>query len=101
MILHEEQPFNAESGLAALAEPLTATNTFYVRGHGDVPDIDPPPGQEPASLDRRSRCRSGFAYREGLEGHRGRTARPGHPNPGAVRWRRRRHRGHPSPVTPR
>jgi sulfite oxidase len=41
MIVHEEQPFNAESGLAALAEPLTATNVFYVRGHGDVPDIDP------------------------------------------------------------
>src|SRR3954468_12827802 len=41
MIVHEEEPFNAESGLAALAEPLTATNAFYVRGHGDVPDIDP------------------------------------------------------------
>jgi sulfite oxidase len=41
MIVHEEQPFNAESGLAALAEPVTATNAFYVRSHGDVPDIDP------------------------------------------------------------
>lgn len=41
MIVHEEQPFNAESGLAALADTLTATNAFYVRGHGDVPDIDP------------------------------------------------------------
>ena len=41
MIVHEEQPFNAESGLGALAEPLTATDAFYVRGHGDVPDIDP------------------------------------------------------------
>ena len=41
MIVHEEQPFNAERGLAALAEPLTATNAFYVRGHGDVPGIDP------------------------------------------------------------
>ena len=40
MIVHEEQPFNAESGLAALAETLTATDSFYVRGHGDVPDID-------------------------------------------------------------
>ena len=36
MIVHDEQPFNAERGLAALAEPLTATNAFYVRGHGDV-----------------------------------------------------------------
>src|SRR3954454_4661007 len=41
MIVHEEQPFNAERGLAASAETLTATNAFYVRGHGDVPDIDP------------------------------------------------------------
>ena len=41
MIVHEEEPFNAETGLAALAEPLTATNAFYVRSHGDVPDIDP------------------------------------------------------------
>jgi sulfite oxidase len=41
MIVHEEQPFNAESGRAALAETLTATDAFYVRAHGDVPDIDP------------------------------------------------------------
>ncbi len=41
MVVHEEQPFNAESGLAALADALTDTNAFYVRGHGDVPDIDP------------------------------------------------------------
>jgi sulfite oxidase len=41
MIVHEEQPFNAESRLAALAEPLTPTDAFYVRSHGDVPDIDP------------------------------------------------------------
>ena len=41
MIVHEEQPYNAESGPAALAETLTATDAFYVRSHGDVPDIDP------------------------------------------------------------
>jgi sulfite oxidase len=42
LIVHEEEPFNAETGLAALAEgPLTATDAFYVRGHGAVPDIDP------------------------------------------------------------
>jgi sulfite oxidase len=41
MIVHEEQPFNAETGLAALAETLTATDAFYVRGHGAVPEIDP------------------------------------------------------------
>jgi sulfite oxidase len=42
MVVHELEPFNAETGLAALAEgPLTATDAFYVRGHGPVPDIDP------------------------------------------------------------
>jgi sulfite oxidase len=42
LIVHEEEPFNAESGLAALAEgPLTATDAFYVRGHGAVPEVDP------------------------------------------------------------
>ena len=34
MIVHEEQPFNAESALAALTESLTATDAFYVRGPG-------------------------------------------------------------------
>jgi sulfite oxidase len=42
VIVHEQEPFNAETGPAALAEgPLTATDAFYVRGHGAVPDIDP------------------------------------------------------------
>src|SRR5450755_510374 len=42
MIVHEEEPFNAETGLAALAEsPVTAMDAFYVRGHGAVPEIDP------------------------------------------------------------
>src|ERR687887_2130112 len=42
LIVHEHDPFNAETGLAALAEgPLTATDAFYVRGHGPVPEIDP------------------------------------------------------------
>jgi sulfite oxidase len=42
LIVHEEEPFNVETGRAALAEaPVTATNAFYVRGHGAVPDIDP------------------------------------------------------------
>ncbi len=41
MIVHEEEPFNAETGPAALAEcPLTATDAFYVRGHAAVPEID-------------------------------------------------------------
>jgi sulfite oxidase len=42
LIVHEEEPFNAETGRAALAAgPLTATDEFYVRGHGEVPEIDP------------------------------------------------------------
>ena len=41
MIVHEREPFNAETGLAALAEqPLTATDAFYVRGHGPLPRPD-------------------------------------------------------------
>jgi hypothetical protein len=37
LIVHEDEPFNAETGLAALAEgSLTATDAFYVRGHGAV-----------------------------------------------------------------
>jgi hypothetical protein len=37
-----EEPFNAETGPAALAEgSLTATDAFYVRGHGAVPKVDP------------------------------------------------------------
>jgi sulfite oxidase len=41
LIVHEDEPFNAETGLAALDEgPLTATDAFYVRGHGPVPEID-------------------------------------------------------------
>src|SRR5205807_2161265 len=42
MVVHEDEPFNAETGLAALAEgPVTATDAFYVRGHAAVPEIDP------------------------------------------------------------
>ena len=41
LVVHGEEPFNAETGLAALAEgPLTATDAFYARGHGAVPEID-------------------------------------------------------------
>jgi sulfite oxidase len=42
LIVHEHEPFNAETGLAALGEgPLTATDAFYVRDHGPVPKLDP------------------------------------------------------------
>ena len=41
LLVHEEEPFNAETGRAALAEgSLTATDAFYVRGHGAVPELD-------------------------------------------------------------
>jgi sulfite oxidase len=41
LIVHQQEPFNAETCRAALAEsPLTATDAFYVRGHGPVPDIE-------------------------------------------------------------
>jgi sulfite oxidase len=42
LIVHEHEPFNAETPRAALAAgPLTATDAFYVRDHGPVPEIDP------------------------------------------------------------
>ncbi len=41
MIVHEDEPFNAESALGALSDPVTSTDGFYVRSHGDVPRIDP------------------------------------------------------------
>jgi sulfite oxidase len=45
LIVHEQEPFNAETGLAALVESqVTATDAFYVRGHGAVPETTPPRG---------------------------------------------------------
>ncbi|MBV8949122.1 MAG: sulfite oxidase [Solirubrobacterales bacterium] len=42
VVVHEVEPFNAETGPAALAEgPVTATDAFYVRSHAAVPEIDP------------------------------------------------------------
>src|SRR4029453_1522426 len=42
LIVHEEEPLNAETSPAALAEgELTATDAFYVRSHSAVPEIDP------------------------------------------------------------
>jgi sulfite oxidase len=42
LIVHQEEPYNVETCPAALAEgSVTATDAFYVRGHGAVPDIDP------------------------------------------------------------
>ena len=41
LIVHETEPFNAETGRAALLSSLTPTDAFYVRGHGPVPELDP------------------------------------------------------------
>jgi sulfite oxidase len=42
MVIHEAEPFNAETSLAALGESaVTPTDAFYVRDHGAVPEIDP------------------------------------------------------------
>ena len=41
LIVHETEPFNAETDLASLGQgPITATDAFYVRSHGPVPDDD-------------------------------------------------------------
>jgi sulfite oxidase len=41
MIVYENEPFNAETGVASLMEqPVTATDAFYVRSHGTVPERD-------------------------------------------------------------
>jgi sulfite oxidase len=42
MIVHNEEPLNAEPTRAALAKAdLTGADTFYVRNHGPVPELDP------------------------------------------------------------
>jgi sulfite oxidase len=41
LVIHELEPFNAETGIESLSDPVTATDAFYVRGHGTVPEIDP------------------------------------------------------------
>jgi sulfite oxidase len=41
LVVHALEPFNAETGLGSLTDPVTHTDAFYVRGHGAVPEIDP------------------------------------------------------------
>lgn len=41
LVVHQEDPFNAETGVASLGDAVTDTDAFYVRGHGAVPEIDP------------------------------------------------------------
>ena len=40
LVIHGEEPFNAETGLVSLTDSVTDTAAFYVRGHGAVPEID-------------------------------------------------------------
>ena len=42
LLVHEREPFNAEPSPGTLADSaITPRDTFYVRGHGPVPEIDP------------------------------------------------------------
>jgi sulfite oxidase len=41
LIVHDEEPFNAETDRGSLLTSLTETETFYVRDHGTVPQVDP------------------------------------------------------------
>lgn len=42
MVVHHEDPFNAEPPPSALADrPLTPVDAFYSRNHGPIPDVDP------------------------------------------------------------
>lgn len=41
LIVHQQEPFNAETGLGSLTDSVTHVDAFYVRGHGPVPEIDP------------------------------------------------------------
>ena len=41
LIVHEQEPFNAETDRGSLVSSVTATDAFYVRGHGPVPDVEP------------------------------------------------------------
>ncbi len=41
LVVHQQEPFNAETGVESLNAPVTDTDAFYVRGHGAVPELDP------------------------------------------------------------
>jgi sulfite oxidase len=39
-VVHEQEPFNAETARGSLGDAVTATDAFYVRSHGPVPEVD-------------------------------------------------------------
>jgi sulfite oxidase len=41
LVVHQQEPFNAETGVESLGDSVTHTDAFYVRGHGRVPELDP------------------------------------------------------------
>jgi sulfite oxidase len=41
MLVHEQEPYNAEPPLSALSSLVTPTEFFYSRNHGPIPTIDP------------------------------------------------------------
>ena len=40
LVVHQEEPFNAETGVESLGDPVTETDAFYVRNHGRLPKSD-------------------------------------------------------------
>jgi sulfite oxidase len=72
MIVHSTTPYNAETPRSALAgSALTGADTFYVRNHGPIPELDPDgwrlriSGLVARELDLAlADLRSGFAPRE-------------------------------------
>jgi len=41
LVVHEQEPFNAETDRESLASSVTPVEAFYVRCHGPVPELDP------------------------------------------------------------
>jgi sulfite oxidase len=39
LVVHHAEPFNAETGVRSLMNPMTDTDAFYVRNHARVPEI--------------------------------------------------------------
>jgi hypothetical protein len=73
MLVHEQEPFNAEPAALALAgSPVTPMDAFYVRGHGPVPDLDAAAWR----LDVGKACSRSVISRVRRRGDLGRPARP-------------------------
>ena len=41
LVVHEQEPFNAETDRGSLVSSVTEIDAFYVRDHGPVPELDP------------------------------------------------------------